>query len=80
MIEGYVDIISDGNKGHLSDYKTSDDGRKEEKMADKYVVSHEFMNTLKIWKDTLFSTFIDEYIIEKLPSVVNDWWLYGVSY
>ena len=51
------------------------DGRKEEHMSDKYVVSQEFMNELEDWKlDTVGTTFINGDDIKKLPYVINVWW------
>ncbi len=72
---GYVDIISDGNQEYLSDYKTSDDRRKEEKMADKYVVSQDFMNELEEWR------YVDDFLVDHfelytLPDIVKKWRLY----
>ena len=44
-------------------------------MSDKYVVSQEFMNSLKDWKlDTVGTTFINGDDIKKLPYVINVWW------
>lgn len=55
------------------------DGRKEEQMSEKYVVSQEFMNELEEWKDNLVKYskpggFIDIDNLEHLPVVVNAWW------
>ena len=51
------------------------DGRKEENMSEKYVVSQEFMNELEEWKlDTVGTTFINGDDIKKLPYVINVWW------
>ena len=55
------------------------DGRKEENMSDKYVVSQEFMNDLKDWKDTLTKHikpgyFIDFDDLSGLSETVYMWW------
>jgi hypothetical protein len=43
------------NEAYLADYEIEIDfdGRKEEQMSDKYVVSQEFMNELEEWRDNL---------------------------
>ena len=63
----------------LEDEEIVFDGRKEEHMSEKYVVSQKFMTELEEWKDTLESND-DEYEhfvgIDKLtilPDVVFDW-------
>lgn len=56
------------------------DGRNEEKMSDKYVVSQEFMNELKEWIDTLDSNdYEDKPLVgwanfKNLPETVSMWW------
>lgn len=56
------------------------DGRKEEKMSDKYVVSQEFMNELKEWKDTLdsndyeYKPLVGWVNLKNLPETVSMWW------
>lgn len=60
-------------------YKIIYDGRKEEQMSDKYVVSQEFMHKLNDWKNNLVKYnepggFIDIDDLEGLPVVVNAWW------
>lgn len=55
------------------------DGRKEEKMSEKYVVSQDFIDELKEWKNNLVKYnepggFIDIDDLEGLPVVVNAWW------
>lgn len=78
-------VIFTGNRiafntlSRLEDEEIVYDGRKEEKMSEKYVVSQEFMNELEEWKSNLVSYdehsyFIDGYVIEGLPVVVNAWW------
>ncbi|MFL2020507.1 hypothetical protein [Weissella hellenica] len=56
------------NEAYFADFEIDFDGRKEEKMSEKYVVSQEFMEELKEWKDTLTSND-DEY--KPLVSLVN---------
>ena len=54
------------------------DGRKEEKMSDKYVVSQKFMNELEEWKK-LGNTevyFVGSYDLSMLPDYVKRWWNY----
>ena len=58
------------------------DGRNEEKMSDKYVVSQEFMNELEEWKtDYLGNDIVSDiaYVsvadIDNLPSVIGMWWI-----
>ena len=55
------------------------DGRKEEQMSDKYVVSQEFMNKLDGWKIDYVtnSDFLDIDNIGNLPPVVSRWWIYA---
>ena len=54
------------------------DGRKEEQMSEKYVVSQEFMNKLEGWKIDYVanSGFLDTDNIGNLPPVVSRWWIY----
>lgn len=52
------------------------DGRKEEQMSEKYVVSQEFMNKLEEWKDNrVVVTFINGTDISNLSTSIDDWWL-----
>ncbi|MGO3468431.1 MAG: hypothetical protein ACTIMJ_03735 [Weissella hellenica] len=79
MITGYKDIKTNGDQGYLTDYKTSNDGRKEEHMSDKYVVSQEFMNELEEWTATralsrASNCFVDIHDIETLPIHIETWW------
>lgn len=61
------------------DYEIVFDGRKEEQMSDKYVVSQEFMNELVEWKDTLDSNDVKRKPIvqldnlEYLPNDTFEW-------
>lgn len=56
------------------------DGRKEEQMSDKYVVSQEFMNELEDWKlNTVDGVFINDDNIEDLPYIIVSWWVEGPS-
>lgn len=51
------------------------DGRKEENMSEKYVVSQEFMDELEEWKDNMVVvTFVNGEDIRHLPLTVNAWW------
>lgn len=55
------------------------DGRKEEQMSEKYVVSQEFMNSLNEWRENLsdFSmseNFVGPTAIDELDDIVDGWW------
>ena len=56
------------------------DVRKEEQMSEKYVVSQEFMNELKEWKDTLdsndyeYNPLVGWVNLKNLPETVSMWW------
>ena len=54
------------------------DGRKEEQMSDKYVVSQEFMNELEDWKKRGNTDvyFVGSYDLSMLPDYVKRWWNY----
>ncbi|QDJ58464.1 hypothetical protein EFA59_02600 [Weissella hellenica] len=60
------------------DYEIVFDGRKEEKMSDKYVVSQEFMKELEEWKQqgNTEAYFVGWYDISVLPDDVKRWWTY----
>ena len=60
------------------DYEIVFDGRKEEQMSDKYVVSQEFMNELKEWKKRGNTDvyFVGSYYLSMLPDDVKRWWNY----
>lgn len=52
------------------------DGRKEEQMSEKYVVSQEFMDELEDWKlNTVDGVFISDDDIEDLPYIIVSWWV-----
>ena len=58
------------------------DGRKEERMSEKYVVSREFMNDLNEWKEAYITDTLDEkyhYVsagdLDTLPGMIKDWWI-----
>lgn len=56
------------------------DGRKEENMSEKYVVSQEFMNKLEEWKEILRLDnilFIDCRALSNLPTLLDNWWRDG---
>lgn len=64
------------NEAYLADYEIVFDGRKEEQMSEKYVVSQEFMDDLKLWKAHIVANnFINGTGINHLPSNVHAWWL-----
>lgn len=55
------------------------DGRKEQQMSDKYVVSQEFMNTLNLWRENLPSfsmskKFVRPTAIQELDDDIDEWW------
>lgn len=55
------------------------DGRKEEQMSEKYVVSQEFMNTLNLWREKLPSfsmskKFVGPTAIQELDDDIDVWW------
>ena len=57
------------------------DGRKEEHMSEKYVVSQEFMNKLEEWKYKYFNDanyFVSHLDIMNLPHIVSVWKCDGV--
>lgn len=62
----------------LEDEEIVFDGRKEDKMNNKYVVSQEFMNKLEGWKIDYVSNsdFLDIDNIGNLPPFVSRWWIY----
>ena len=54
------------------------DGRKEEKMSEKYVVSQVFMNELKGWKHDLIledAFFVNQEAINNMPKIIKNWWV-----
>lgn len=56
------------------------DGRKEEQMSDKYVVSQEFMKGLEDWKEILRLDnvlFIGRKALSNLPNLLDKWWRDG---
>ena len=66
----------------LEDEEIVFDGRKEEQMSDKYVVSQEFMNKLEEWKEAYITDTLDEkyhYVsagdLDTLPGMIKDWWI-----
>ena len=68
----------------LEDEEIVFDGRKEEHMSEKYVVSQEFMNELEEWKECLMSYgeagyFVGHRDINGLPICVANWWGYEIS-
>ena len=73
------DVVGWCSISELKDnYEIVFDGRKEEKMSDKYVVSQKFMNELEEWKK-LGNTdvyFVGSYDISMLPIDVIRWWDY----
>lgn len=65
-----------GNMRSLEDEEIVFDGRKEEQMSEKYVVSKEFMNGLEEWRKN--KNLINELVwytdIKSIPEVVKEWW------
>lgn len=67
---------------YLQDEEIIFDGRNEERMSEKYVVSQEFMNELEEWKKqgNAKEYFVGPYDISMLPDDIKRWWNYaGVS-
>ena len=70
------------NEAYLADYEIEIDfdGRKEEHMSDKYVVSQEFMKGLEDWKEILRLDnvlFIGRKALSNLPNLLDKWWRDG---
>ena len=70
------------NIDRLTDEEIVYDGRKEEHMSEKYVVSQEFMNELQEWKETYITDTLDEKYhyasagdLIHLPGMIKDWWI-----
>ena len=66
-----------GNMRSLEDEEIVFDGRKEERMSEKYVVSQEFMNELEEWKAGLNINgqyYVSDEDIFDTPVVIEDWW------
>ena len=63
---------------YFEHYEIVYDGRKEEHMSDKYVVSQEFMNKLEEWKKRGNTDvyFVGSYDLSMLPDYVKRWWNY----
>ena len=73
------DVVSWCSISELKDnYEIVFDGRKEEHMSDKYVVSQKFMNKLEEWKKRGNTDvyFVGSYDISMLPIDVIRWWDY----
>lgn len=76
------DFVSWKFLSQLKDEEIVYDGRKEEKMSDKYVVSQEFMNGLKKWNTT---APLDEQLPFSgddmvFPEPISSWWIdVGIS-
>ena len=66
------------NEAYFADFEIVFDGRKEEKMIEKYLVSQKFMNDLKDWKKRGNTDvyFVGSYDISMLPIDVIRWWDY----
>lgn len=68
------------NKLTLVDSEIVFDGRKEEQMSEKYVVSQDFMDKLEDWKETLMLDnvlFIGRKALSNLPNLLDKWWRDG---
>ena len=91
-VHGYIEfpyVITDNgerlnwtNIEMLTDEEIVYDGRKEEHMSEKYVVSQEFMNELQEWKETYITDTLDEKYhyasagdLIHLPGMIKDWWI-----
>ena len=62
----------------LEDEEIVFDGRKEEHMSEKYVVSQVFMNELKEWKHDLIledAFFVNQEAINNMPKIIKNWWV-----
>ena len=62
----------------LEDEEIVYDGRKEEHMSEKYVVSQVFMNELKDWKHDLIledAFFVNQEAINNMPKIIKNWWV-----
>ena len=73
------DMVSWCSISELKDnYEIVFDGRKEERMSEKYVVSQEFMNELNDWKKrgNTDEYFVGSYDLSMLPDYVKRWWNY----
>lgn len=75
VISSYVSWLS---LSQLTDEEIVFDGRKESKMSEKYVVSQEFIDDLKKWKQqgNTEACFVGWYDISVLPDDVKRWWTY----
>lgn len=73
-------VLKSGRVPKLNVYSTDViyDGRKEEQMSEKYVVSQEFMNELEDWKKRGNTEvyFVGSYDLSMLPDYVKRWWNY----
>ena len=69
---------TDAIYNHRQAWNVVYDGRKEEKMSEKYVVSQEFMNELEEWKKRGNTDvyFVGSYDLSMLPDYVKRWWNY----
>ena len=79
VVSSYVSWLS---LSQLTDEEIVFDGRKEEHMSEKYVVSQEFMNKLEEWKEAYITDTLDEKYhyasagdLIHLPGMIKDWWI-----
>lgn len=87
LVEFPYALLDDGElswcyMSQLDNQKIVYDGRKEEQMSDKYVVSQEFIDDLEEWKKrgNTKEYFVGPYDISMLPDDIKRWWNYaGVS-
>ena len=66
------------NIDRLTDEEIVFDGRKEDNMSEKYVVSQVFMNELKGWKHDLIledAFFVSQEAINNMPKIIKNWWV-----
>ena len=62
----------------LEDEEIVYEGRNEEHMSEKYVVSQVFMNELKGWKHDLIledAFFVNQEAINNMPKIIKNWWV-----
>ena len=69
-------------ESYLPAYEIVYDGRKEDNMSEKYVMSQEFMGELEDWKEAYITDTLDEkyhYVsagdLDQLPGMIKDWWI-----
>lgn len=69
-----------GRLDELDEHEIVYDGRKEEQMSEKYIVSQDFMDKLEDWKEILRLDnvlFIGRKALSNLPNLLDKWWRDG---